>query len=124
MLGFDVFAILIKADKVDVIIGPVFKLASCKISTVSVSSALCQGSPYSVITFLGQCGYSGFGCVDLFLASFEILRFSCSFEYKSLGGLLNCGQNDFVDDSITSYILLKTTVQMYLGNWIVESSLS
>lgn len=47
MLGLDVFAVLIKADHVDVVIGPMFKLASSKISTVSVSSTLIKHSPHN-----------------------------------------------------------------------------
>lgn len=47
MLGLDVFAVLVKADHVDMVVGPMFKLASSKISTVPVSSTLLKHSPHN-----------------------------------------------------------------------------
>ena len=40
MHGPDVFALLVNADHVDMVVGPMFKLASSKISAVSMSSTL------------------------------------------------------------------------------------
>ena len=100
MLGLDIFAVLIKADHVDMVVRPMFKLASSKISTVSVSSTLTKHSPHDrfrrirgqhLIAILDNTNYPGFGCVDMFLASFKRLCLGRCFEYKPLGGLLNCG---------------------------------
>ena len=100
MLGLDVFAILVKADHVDMVVRPMFKLASSKISTVSVSSTLIKHSPHNgfrrirgqhIIAILDDTDYPGFGCVDLCLGSFKGLCLGRCFEYKPLGGHLNCG---------------------------------
>lgn len=49
MLGLDVLAVLVEADHVDMVVVPMFKLASSKISTVSVSSRLIAHSPHNGI---------------------------------------------------------------------------
>jgi len=100
MLGLDVFTVLVKADHVDMVVSPMFKLASYKISTVSMSSTLMKHSPHNgfrcirgqyLIAILDDTNYPGFGCVDLCLGSFEGLCLGRCFEYKPMGGLLNCG---------------------------------
>ena len=82
MLGLDVFAVLVKANHVDMVVGPMFKLASSKISTVSVSSTLIKHSPHNgfrrirgqqLIAILDNTDYPGFGCVNLCLGSFKRL---------------------------------------------------
>ncbi len=80
MLGLNVFAVLIKADHVDMVVGPVFKFASSKISTVSVSGTLIRHSPHNsfrrirgqhLIAILDNTDYPGFSCVDICLGSFK-----------------------------------------------------
>ncbi len=99
MLGLDVFFVLVKANYVDMVVGSMFKLASSKISTVSVSSTLIKDPPHNgfrrirgqeLITILDNTDYPGFGCVNLCLGSFKRLCLGRCFEYKSLGGLLSC----------------------------------
>ena len=113
MLCLDVFAVFIEADHVDMVVGPMFKLASSKISTISASSIFIEYSPHDGfrcirgqhhIAFLDNTDDPRFSCVDLCFGSFKCLCLSRYFEYKSLGGLLNRGQNHFVDDSVTSHV--------------------
>ncbi len=82
MLGLDVFAVLVKADHVDMVVGPMFKLASSKISIVSVLGTLIKHPPYNgfrrilrqrLIAVLDNTDNPGFGCVDLCLGSFKRL---------------------------------------------------
>lgn len=100
MLGLDVFAVLIKADHVDMVVDPMLKFASSKVSTVSVSATLIRHSPHNgfccvrgqhLIAILDNTDYPGFSCVDICLGSFKRLCLGRCFEYKLLGGLLNCG---------------------------------
>lgn len=73
MLGLDVFVVLVKANHVDMVVRPMFKLASSKISTVSVSSTLIKHSPHNglrcicgqqLIAILDNTDYPRFGCVN------------------------------------------------------------
>ena len=47
MLGLDVFVVLVKANHVNMVVGPMSKLASSKISTVSVFGTLVKHSPHN-----------------------------------------------------------------------------
>ena len=131
MLGLDVFAVLVKADYVDMVVGPMFKLASSKVSTVSVPSRRIKYSPHysfrrirgqHLIAILNNTDSPGFSCVDICLGSFKRLCLSRNFECKPLGGFLNCGQNHFIDDSVTSHISSRNNRTVRHGNWVLKTA--
>lgn len=100
MRSLNVFAVPVHANHVDMVVVPMFKIASSKVSAVSMSCTLIEDSPHNgirrirgqeAIAILDNIDYPGFGCVDLCHGSSECLCFDRCFEYKSLGALLNCG---------------------------------
>lgn len=100
MLGLNVFAILIKADHVDMVIGSMFKLGLSKFRAMFVSSIFTEYSPHNrfrrirrqyLITTLDNTDYPGFGGIDMLFGSLKSLCLCRCFEYKPLRGLLNRG---------------------------------
>ena len=100
MLGLNIFAILIKADHVDMVIGSIFKFASSKFRAMSISGTLAEHSPHNrfrricrqhLITALDNTDYSGFGGIDMLLGSLKYLCLCRCFKYKPLRSLLNRG---------------------------------
>lgn len=100
MLGLNLFAILIEADHVNMVIGSMFKLASSKLRAMSVSGTLAEHSPHNsfrcirrqhLITTLDNTDYPGFGGIDMLLSSLKCLCLCRCFKYKPLRSLLNRG---------------------------------